>query len=69
MTVMMTSSSDLLQKLITNLYLPCYHARKLKLYVPPDESVQVDGEDCTDTFSGKELMIEHRRRVRLLVLE
>lgn len=67
--VMMTSTSSLLQKLITNLYLPCYHARKVKLRVPEGESVQVDGEGCSSRLSGQVLNIEHRRRVKLLVLE
>lgn len=68
-SVMMTSASSIFQKLITNLYLPCYHARKVKLTIPEGESVQVDGEDCTAKLSGQVLNIEHRRRVKLLVLE
>lgn len=65
----MLTSSPLFQRLITNIYIPCHHATQVTLTIPEGESVQVDGEDCTDKFSGKVLEIKHRRKVQLLVLE
>lgn len=66
---MLTGASSVFQKLITNLYLPCHSATSIELTIPPGESVQVDGEDCTQEFSGTTIEISHRRKVKLLVLE
>ena len=66
---MMTTMGAPIQKLITNLYLPCHHASSVKLSIPKGESVQIDGEDRTQEFSGKTIEIEHVRKVKLLVLE